>query len=209
MENGKISTWVIFNTNLNCLTETWPYSVSSPGNMRISMQYVKSMGLGDHLLWQSAGLTDTPPRTTLGQPPAQGTGIQASVSETGLCPDGEHPHTMGCFHACSQWPCPQGLSHVPGAGGKGTSGAGSVAPWGQSQRQGYHHEIPTVLPAPWGPRQNGKHHWKVGKHQSTKMECRQRPSIRCLKEKQRLGQIWDLASKGWHGSIIATWGTEI
>lgn len=66
------------------------------------MQYVKSMGLGDHLLWQSAGLTDTPPRTTLGQPLAQGTGIQASVSETGLCPDGEHPHTMGCFHACSQ-----------------------------------------------------------------------------------------------------------
>ena len=64
-----------------------------------------------------------------------------------------------------------------------------MAPWGQSQRQGYHHEIPTVLSAPWGSRQNGKHHWKVGKHQSTKMECRQRPSIRCLKEKQRLGQI--------------------
>lgn len=49
MENRKISTWEIFNTNLNRLTETWPYSASSPESMRIRMQYVKSMGLGDHL----------------------------------------------------------------------------------------------------------------------------------------------------------------
>lgn len=40
---------------------------------------------------------------------------------------------------------------IPGAGGNRTSGAGSVAPGGQSQRQRDHHEIPIVLLVLWGP----------------------------------------------------------
>ena len=44
-----------------------------------------------------AGLTEAPAHTA----PAQGTGIQATVSEGRLCLDREHPRGAAQFHACS------------------------------------------------------------------------------------------------------------